>query len=81
MNLKYSLGAILSIPLLPILYFQGKKIKATVPRLPEAKGAQGITSVSSETTIRMLTIGESTILQALVFKHTKKVLLEPWLVV
>lgn len=61
MNLKYSLGAIVSIPLLPILYFQGKKIKATVPRLPEAKGTQGMSCVSSERTIRMLTIGESTI--------------------
>ncbi len=61
MNLKYSLGAIISFPLLPILYFQGKKIKANVPRLPEAKGRQGLCSVSSERTLKMLTIGESTI--------------------
>lgn len=61
MNWKYSLGAIICIPLLPILYFQGKKIKATVPRLPEATGIQGLYSVSSKRTLKMLTIGESTI--------------------
>jgi lysophospholipase L1-like esterase len=61
MNLKYSLGAIISIPLLPLLYFQGKRIKATVPRLPEAKGNQGLCSVSSEHTLSIITIGESTI--------------------
>lgn len=61
MNIKYILGSILTIPLLPILYFQGKKIKASVPRLPEAKGIKGLSSVSSERVLRMLTIGESTI--------------------
>ncbi|WP_158976236.1 SGNH/GDSL hydrolase family protein [Cellulophaga sp. L1A9] len=61
MNLKYILGAIISIPLLPLLYFQGKKIKKNVPRLPEAKGPIGITSVATKKVLRMLTIGESTI--------------------
>lgn len=61
MNLKYTLGSFLTIPLLPIMYFQGKKIKKTVPRLPEAEGTEGSTIVSSKKTLRLLTIGESTI--------------------
>lgn len=61
MNWKYNLGTIISVPLLPILYFQGKKIKATVPRLPEAKGNRGSCSVSSEKTLNIITIGESTV--------------------
>ncbi|ADV50112.1 lipolytic protein G-D-S-L family [Cellulophaga algicola DSM 14237] len=61
MNLNYILGAIITIPLLPLLYFQGKKIKKNVPRLPEARGPKGITSIASKKVLRMLTIGESTI--------------------
>lgn len=61
MSIKYILGSILTIPLLPILYFQGRKIKATVPRLPEAEGIKGLSSFSSKRVLRMLTIGESTI--------------------
>ncbi|WP_324027858.1 SGNH/GDSL hydrolase family protein [Maribacter sp. BPC-D8] len=61
MNIKYILGSIITIPLLPIMYFQGKKIKKTVPRLPEAEGTKGLSTVSSKNVLRMLTIGESTI--------------------
>ncbi|MDF4203995.1 SGNH/GDSL hydrolase family protein [Maribacter sp. SA7] len=61
MNLKYILGSFLTIPLLPIMYFQGKKIKKTVPKLPEAKGSEGSSLISSKKVIRLLTIGESTI--------------------
>ncbi len=61
MNLKYILGSILTIPLLPLLYFQGKKIKKSVPKLPEAKGVEGSYLVSSKKKLQMLTIGESTI--------------------
>ncbi len=43
------------------MYFQGKKIKASVPKLPEATGVEGFSSFSSEKVLRMLTIGESTI--------------------
>ena len=48
------------IPLLPIIIYQGKKIRRTVPRLPEAKGNSGTTG-SSDQVLRLLTIGESTI--------------------
>jgi lysophospholipase L1-like esterase len=51
------------------MYFQGKKIKASVPRLPEAKGIKGLSSVSSEKTLKMLTIGESTIAGVGVHTH------------
>lgn len=61
MNIKYVLGAIVSIPLLPLLYFQGKKIKKTIPKLPEAKGTTGLISVSNSTNLQLITIGESTI--------------------
>ena len=42
MNLKYTLGSVLTIPLLPIMYYQGKRIRANVPELPEASGIRGI---------------------------------------
>lgn len=61
MNFKYYLGAVLSIPLLPIMYLQGKRIRATVPTLPEAKGIEGIANIEVSNTIKIITIGESTI--------------------
>lgn len=61
MNLKYLFGAIASIPLLPIMAYQGKKIRKSVPSLPEAEGTQGISTCVSEKTISMIAIGESTI--------------------
>jgi lysophospholipase L1-like esterase len=61
MNIKYILGVVLSIPLLPILYFQGKKVRQSVPTLPEATGTEGFALVNSEKTIRLITIGESTV--------------------
>ncbi|WP_420572158.1 SGNH/GDSL hydrolase family protein [Kordia sp.] len=61
MNIKYTLGAIVSVPLLPLLYVQGKKIQKTIPQLPEATGIEGICEVSSNTTFQLITIGESTI--------------------
>ncbi|EDP97790.1 SGNH/GDSL hydrolase family protein [Kordia algicida OT-1] len=61
MNLKYTLGAIVSVPLLPLLYFQGKRIRKTIPKLPEATGIEGISNVSSNQTFQLITIGESTI--------------------
>ena len=51
------------------MYFQGKKIKATVPRIPEAKGIKGVSSVSSEKSLQMLTIGDSTMASVGVKTH------------
>lgn len=63
MNLKYLMGCIISLPLLPIMYFQGKRIRAQIPSLPEARGTEGksIFNNTTKPTINLLTIGESTI--------------------
>lgn len=62
MNLRYLIGAVLSVPLLPFLYFQGERLKKSIPYLPEATGPKG--SVGSEgngPVLKVLAIGESTI--------------------
>ncbi|MEL7529799.1 MAG: SGNH/GDSL hydrolase family protein [Bacteroidota bacterium] len=62
MNLKYILGLILHLPLLPLMYLQGKKIKQTIPALPEAEGPMGTyRSSKTDKRLKMLLIGESTI--------------------
>ncbi len=60
MNLKYILGAMVSLPLLPLMYYQGKKIRQSVPKLPEASGNIGKV-VNQSTPLKIITIGESTI--------------------
>ena len=60
-KLKYILGAIVSVPLLPFLYFQGKSIRKKVPKLPEAKEPRGFVNGNFNTTLNILSIGESTI--------------------
>ncbi|PQJ79061.1 SGNH/GDSL hydrolase family protein [Polaribacter porphyrae] len=61
MSLKYYLGVVISLPLLPFLYYQGKKIRKNVPKLPEAKEPKGYIKTTSERTLKILAIGESTI--------------------
>lgn len=61
MNLKYFFGSFIGIPLLPLMYVQGKKIRASVPRLSEATGDGGIVDIQSTKTLRLIAIGESTI--------------------
>jgi lysophospholipase L1-like esterase len=61
MNLRYVLGSIVSLPLLPLLYFQGKNIRKKVPKLPEAKEPKGIVNANFDKTLNILSIGESTI--------------------
>ena len=60
MNIKYLLGAVVSIPLLPLMYIHGKRIRASVPKLPEAKGTAGKVEAGGQP-LRLITIGESTI--------------------
>ena len=57
---KYFVNALLAIPLLPLLYFQGKKIKKNIPNLPEAIGNEGVVG-NSDSVFNLLTMGESTI--------------------
>ena len=61
MNLKYLLGSFISLPLLPILYFQGKRIIRETPKLPEAIGPEGYLKKESEKTLKIIALGESTI--------------------
>ncbi len=61
-RLKYIIGSIISFPLIPILYFQGKAIRKTVPQLPEATGIEGeARSLGSSNSTRLLVLGESTV--------------------
>ncbi|MGB0524539.1 MAG: SGNH/GDSL hydrolase family protein [Flammeovirgaceae bacterium] len=60
-NAKYTLGALMSIPLLPLLYVQGKRIRASIPDLPEAINPEGKVDLNAAQTIQVLTVGESTI--------------------
>ena len=60
MNLKYILGSLISLPLLPLLYFQGRKIRKKVPRLPEAKEPKGFVNGDFKKTLEIVCIGEST---------------------
>jgi lysophospholipase L1-like esterase len=59
-NLKYLFGAYLAMPILPVMYLQGKRVKESVPKLPEALGASG-TVEGQLPFFRLVTIGESTI--------------------
>jgi len=67
-QIKYFLRIIAFIPLSPILYFQGKKIKRTIPKLPEATGPEGCEGQSKQQ-INLLTLGESTIAGVGVDQH------------
>ncbi|MEM6805513.1 MAG: SGNH/GDSL hydrolase family protein, partial [Bacteroidota bacterium] len=60
-SIKYYLGAILSIPLLPILYIQSLFIRAKVPKLPEAEEEQGFFIKSPGPSLKIISIGESTV--------------------
>ncbi|WP_339660968.1 SGNH/GDSL hydrolase family protein [uncultured Polaribacter sp.] len=61
MNFKYYLGVIVAVPLLPLMYFQGKNIRKKIPQLPEAKEPKGFVNGDFNKTINILSIGESTI--------------------
>ena len=67
-QLKYFLGFITAIPLIPFMYFQGKKVKASVPVLPEAINPEGVDG-NSKNQINLLAIGESTIAGVGVEQH------------
>lgn len=60
-QLKYIFGAILAFPFLPIMYLQGKRIRASVPKLPEATGPEGKIENDYQENLKIITIGESTV--------------------
>ena len=50
-----------SLPLLPIVWWQARRVRRTVPRLPEAQlGLQGSVGTGQET-VKLITLGESTV--------------------
>lgn len=59
MRKKYLLHLLKSIPLLSIIYFQGKKIKKEIQFLPEAKEPEGSVNINTDTTLKIIFIGES----------------------
>jgi lysophospholipase L1-like esterase len=60
MTIKYLIGIALGIPLMPIIYVQGKKIRKQVPKLSEAKGNGGNCYKENQKAVQVLFIGEST---------------------
>lgn len=61
-QLKYILGSVITIPVLPIIYLQGEWIKKTAPHLPEAEGIEGNIKApeAKGRKMRLLCLGEST---------------------
>ncbi len=72
-DVKYYAGVLLSLPFLPVLYLQGKKIKASIPVLPEAAGPKGLCTAQNPSgkTIQLITLGESTIAGVGVHTHAE----------
>jgi len=61
MSLNYLLTLLKIVPLFPLMYIQGKRIRAKVPKLPPATGLEGIEIHNgSAERMNILVIGEST---------------------
>lgn len=58
-SVKYLLRMAVTLPVMPLLTRQGKKIRSSVPRLPEASEPSGTTG-SGPRTLQLITLGEST---------------------
>lgn len=48
------------IPLLPVMYVQSRRIRKSVPKLPEAIGSNGVVFRSNSQRMRVVMLGEST---------------------
>ncbi len=60
-QLKYIFSAFFVWPFLPLMYWQGKRIRQSVPKLPEAKEPSGKVENDHTHCLNLITIGESTI--------------------
>ncbi|MEM9823645.1 MAG: SGNH/GDSL hydrolase family protein [Bacteroidota bacterium] len=65
----YFLGGLLSLPLLPILAWQGKRVRKNIPDVPEAEAPFEGSVGEAKANLRLLTLGESTIAGVGVDKH------------
>ncbi len=70
-QLIFTICKVLTIPLVPIFLFEGNKIRESVPRLPEARGAKLGACGNYKDTISLVTLGESTIAGVGVENHTE----------
>jgi lysophospholipase L1-like esterase len=59
MNFKYLFNSIVTVLVLPIIYYQGKKIKANTPKLQEAKGFEGESFQDFNNALNLITLGDS----------------------
>lgn len=57
---KFQVGRVLVAPLMPIVFFQGKRIRKSFPTLPEAKKPQGVSGEQFTDELRVIGLGEST---------------------
>lgn len=57
---KFLIGRILVAPLMPIVFFQGKRIRNNFPTLPEAKTPKGVCGEHFAEELRVIGLGEST---------------------
>ncbi|MGB0346303.1 MAG: SGNH/GDSL hydrolase family protein [Balneolaceae bacterium] len=60
-RLRFIFGALLAIPLLPIIFLQGKRIRKEVPKLPEAGNPEGELELGYNQKSKVLFLGESTV--------------------
>ncbi|MEL7427742.1 MAG: SGNH/GDSL hydrolase family protein [Bacteroidota bacterium] len=61
-QLKYLLAAVPTVPLLPIMYLQGQRIRRTMPQLPPATLPEGLVELGTKLpTKRLIFLGESTV--------------------
>lgn len=59
MSIKYLFNSIITTLVLPILYYQGKKIKAKTPKLLEAKDIQGGNFKEFKQKLKIIAVGDS----------------------
>lgn len=71
MNFRYYLRAVLSLPLLPFMYRDGKRIFQSVPKLPDAAGPSGRANLGAGPVFRLLCVGESTMAGVGVATHAE----------
>lgn len=60
MRLKYLLASAVLLPLLPLMYRDGKRIMSTIPKLPDARQPEGVVAGPAGQPLRLLLVGEST---------------------
>ena len=68
-QVRYLLASIFIIPLLPLMYLQGKRIRKFVPELPEAEEPKGQVEFQSNSCLNIISMGESTIAGIGVKRH------------